>query len=191
MTGWQFGKLRMFSYDLIVADPPWRFDLFREETGSEKGPAHHYETMALEEIKALRVGDLASGDCLLLLWTCGWAMATGQAQEVARAWGFKPITELVWRKLTPNGKPRMGCGYRARTFHEPILLCTAGNPAHTPLPSLVDGIARQHSRKPEEFYGMLDRCCPKLQGRADLFTRTERNGWDGWGREAGKFAVAA
>jgi hypothetical protein len=29
--------------------------------------------MSLDSIKAIPVGHLARGDCLLLLWTCGWA----------------------------------------------------------------------------------------------------------------------
>jgi N6-adenosine-specific RNA methylase IME4 len=188
---WQFGNLRTFGYDLIVADPPWRFELYDEATGSEKGPAAQYETMSLEEIKALRVGELARGDCLLLLWTCGWAIATGQAQDVAKAWGFKPITEMIWNKRTRTGKWRVGPGYRVRTMHEPVLVCTAGNPEHDAFPSAFDGLAREHSRKPEEFYQLVDRYAPGLQLRADLFTRTKRDGWDGWGREAGKFSVAA
>ena len=64
----------------------------------------HYTVMPLGAIEALPVGQLARGDCLLLLWTCGWAMATGQAQAVARAWGFTPQSEMIWRKLTVNGK---------------------------------------------------------------------------------------
>jgi N6-adenosine-specific RNA methylase IME4 len=81
-------------------------------------------TVAAVHWADLPVGQLARGDCLLLLWTCGWAMATGQAQAVARAWGFKPQSEMIWRKLTANGKPRMGTGYRVRTLHEPILAAT-------------------------------------------------------------------
>ena len=95
--------------------------------------------------------ELARGDCLLLLWTTGWAIATGQALEVARAWGFKPISEIVWLKRYPSGKARIGTGYRVRTRHEPILVCTIGNPQHKPFPSTFDGIAREHSRKPDEF----------------------------------------
>jgi N6-adenosine-specific RNA methylase IME4 len=147
---WQFGTLAMFGYDLIVADPPWDFENY-SNAGTKKGADPHYGVMALKEIKALPVHELARGDCLLLLWTTGWAIATGQAQEVARAWGFKPISEIVWLKRYPSGKARIGTGYRVRTKHEPILVCTVGNPKHKPFPSTFDGIAREHSRKPDEF----------------------------------------
>lgn len=192
MSSWPFGNLQMFGYDVIVADPPWTFDLY-SEAGEEKAPQAHYDCLPLDVIKAFPVGELARGDCLLLLWTCGWAMATGQAQDVARTWGFKPITEMVWRKTTARGAVSMGPGYRVRTMHEPILVCTMGNPDHLALESTdrfeirFDGVRRQHSRKPEEFYDHVIARTPKAFRRADLFTRETRPGFDGWGDEATKF----
>jgi N6-adenosine-specific RNA methylase IME4 len=190
MSAWPFGGLPPLSYDVIVADPPWDFKNY-SPAGTAKGADPHYNVMSLDAIKAVPVGLLARGDCLLLLWTCGWAMATGQAPEVARAWGFTPQSEMVWRKLTASGKPRMGTGYRVRTLHEPILVATIGHPAHEPLPSLFDGIAREHSRKPDEFYGIVTEHTPAAMRRADLFARETRPGFDGWGNEHGKFDARA
>ena len=67
MTTWHFGTLRMFGYDAIVADPPWDFENY-SEAGTKKGADPHYSVMALEKIKALRVGELAWRDALLLMW---------------------------------------------------------------------------------------------------------------------------
>jgi N6-adenosine-specific RNA methylase IME4 len=147
MAAWQFGTLAMFGYDLIVADPPWDFENY-SDAGTKKGADPHYGVMPLEAIKALPVHELARGDCLLLLWTTGWAIATGQAQEVARAWGFKPISEIVWLKRYPSGKARIGTGYRVRTMHEPILVCTVGNPQHKPFrrPSRASRASTAESR---------------------------------------------
>lgn len=179
---WPFGNLKAFKYGVIVADPPWNFNL-RSEAGERKSAMFHYDTMSLDDIKALPVSHLASGDCLLLLWTCGWAIATGQAQDVARAWCFEPKTELVWRKTTRFGKVRVGPGYRARTMHEPILVCTTGNPRQTAMPSLFDGLAREHSKKPDEFYSMVQKHTAG-SWRADLFSAgIHRSGFDGWGED--------
>ena len=188
LTPWPFGDLHPLSFDLIVADPPWRFETWSEK-GLGKSADAHYTTMDLEAIKALPVGQLARGDCLLLLWTTGWAMATGRAVEVCRAWDFEPVTELVWRKVYPSGKPRMGPGYRARSLHEPLILAKIGKPKHRALPSLFNGVARQHSRKPEEFYALVERAMPQAN-RLDLFSRQSRAGWTAWGDEAGKFDQA-
>lgn len=186
---WQFGKLSMFGYDVIVADPPWDFKNYSDK-GTVKGADPHYEVMPLSAIQALRVGDLARGDCLLLLWATGWAIATGQAQQAARAWGFNPISETVWIKRTASGKSRMGTGYRVRTMHEPVLVCTVGNPRHLPFPSCFDGLAREHSRKPDEFYDAVQKHTPSAV-RCDLFARQARNGFDVWGDQIDKFAPEA
>jgi N6-adenosine-specific RNA methylase IME4 len=183
---WQFGELLMFGYDVVIADPPWDFENY-SDAGTVKGADPHYDVMTLAAIKALRVSDLARGDCLLLLWATGWAMATGQAQEVARAWGFNPISEIVWLKRTGSGKPRMGTGYRVRTMHEPILVCTTGNPRHQPFPSFFDGVAREHSRKPDEFYALVKKHTPQAFRHCDLFSRQTRDGFDAWGDQVGKF----
>jgi N6-adenosine-specific RNA methylase IME4 len=183
---WPFDPLRMLSCDVIVADPPWDFENY-SAAGTKKGPDPHYEVMSLLDICALPVGQLARGDCLLLLWTTGWAMATMQAHTVVQAWGFRPVSEMIWRKKTVNDKVRIGTGYRVRTMHEPILVCTVGNPQHKPFPSIFNGIAREHSRKPDAFYELVRVSTPSALHRADLFSRETRPGFIGWGKEAGKF----
>lgn len=184
---WPFEPLRMFGYDLIEADPPWDFENY-SDAGTAKGADPHYAVMSLNDIKAMRVGDLARGDCLLLLWATGCMLP--QALDVMSAWGFTFKSEMVWRKLTKNGLPRMGTGYRVRTLHEPILVGTMGNPMHAAFPSLFGGVAREHSRKPEEFYEIVRDRTHGLT-RCSLFTRETREGFDGWGNEATKFDGAA
>lgn len=103
-----------------------------------------------------------------------------------RAIGCVYKTTIIWRKTTRKGKVRMGPGYRARTMHEPVHIGTIGNPMHKAFPSIFDGIARQHSRKPEEYFSMVVKCTPKAR-RIDLFSRQSRPGWMTWGRESTKF----
>lgn len=173
ISEWRFGGLRMFGYDVIAIDPAWDFKLY-SDAGAKKSAKRHYKTMTLEEIKALPVGELAQRDCLLLLWCCEW-VPPGARQAVLDAWGFTYKTSINWRKMTPNGKVRMGPGYRARTMHEPILVATTGNPRHKAFPSTFDGIAREHSRKPESFYQMVERC-PIAAARTSSRVRTVRAG---------------
>lgn len=178
-----FAALRPLSYDLIMADPPWSYDRWSDKNQS-KGAADQYATMELPDIAALPVGHLARGDCLLLLWACGCMLP--QAIDVMKAWGFAFKSEIIWRKVYKSGAPRMGTGYRVRTMHEPILVGTVGSPQHKAFPSLFSGVAREHSRKPEEAYALVEKLMPGAR-RADLFSREDRKGWDGWGLETGKF----
>lgn len=179
-----FDDLPLFGFDLVVADPPWHFDLYSEQ-GDDKSPQKHYETMHIEAIKTMRVGDLVGANSWLMLWTS--APALDQGFEVLKAWGFRYVSRFSWRKTTALGKKRMGPGYVVRTLHEDILIGAVGRPRCCgALPSLFDGVAREHSRKPEEFYSMVERFAPDAR-RLDLFARQSRAGWTTHGHEARKF----
>ncbi|MBL8575108.1 MAG: hypothetical protein JNM13_15645 [Hyphomicrobiaceae bacterium] len=181
---WPFEGLRMFGYDVIVADPPWRFEL-RSSAGEAKSAQAHYDCIGLDRIMALPVGQLARRDCWLMLWAT--APMLPQALAVMGAWGATYRSRLSWRKLTRHGKGRLGTGYIVRTLHEDVLIGAWGQPPRRrPLPSLFDGEAREHSRKPDEFYALIDQFAPATF-RADLFGRQSRPGWDVWGNEARKF----
>lgn len=181
---WPFGELRPFSAGFLSIDPPWAYELY-SEAGNQKAASAQYETMSLNDIRALPVGHLATDECVLALWGCGWMRPT-ERESVMTAWGFTYKTELVWRKVTRNGKVRMGPGYRARTMHETIYIGVIGNPTHKAFPSLFDGIAREHSRKPAEWYRLVDKLFPNIT-KIDVFSRESRSNWMTWGREATKF----
>jgi len=185
---WPFEPLTPLSYDVLVVDPPWSYDRW-SDTNQKKGAADQYDTMDTDAIASLPVGSLARGDTLLLLWACGCMLP--QALKVMSAWGFVFKSEIVWRKVFPSGKPRMGTGYRVRTMHEPILVGVIGHPQHRAFPSIFDGIAREHSRKPDELYDLVGSSTPLAIRRADLFSRETRPGFVGWGNEHGKFDTAA
>jgi len=168
-------------YGVVVADPPWTFATWSQKNQDiGKGAIAHYSLMSLRDIMTLPVSDLMGRHGFAFIWTTAWAMATGQAHDVARAWGLEPKTEAVWVKRTINGKVRVGTGYIARSMHEPVLICTKGKPGRLGFPSMFDGLAREHSRKPDEFYARLAALTPGVR-RCDLFSGgVTRDGFDGW-----------
>ena len=86
----------------------------------------------------------------------------------------------------------MGPGYIVRTLHEDVLIASVGKPLRRrPFPSIFDGVAREHSRKPDAFYDHLDRFLPLTARRCDVFSREHRHGYATWGNEAGKFNARA
>ena len=181
---WPFGDIKPFSFDLIVADPPWLFRLHSAD-GEAKSPQAHYQCCGLDWIKALHVGHLARQHSWLFLWVTAPLLPEGL--EVMKAWGFEYRSRLSWRKVTAGGKPRMGCGYIVRTLHEDVLIGALGNPKRAkPLPSLFDGVAREHSRKPDEFYTLVEKFAPDA-ARLDMFGRQSRPGWTVFGNESTKF----
>jgi len=181
---WPFGDLLPLSYDVIVADPPWEYRNWSHK-GTRKGAAYQYGCMGLDAIKALPVGHLAKPDCLLWLWATNPML--DQALIVLSAWGFQFKTAGHWVKRTKNGALAFGTGYILRSAGEPFLIGTIGKPKTTrSCRSVVEGLAREHSRKPDEAYGMIRKLMPHAR-RADLFSRETWPGWSSWGNESGKF----
>jgi N6-adenosine-specific RNA methylase IME4 len=185
IAAWPFGALEPQSYDLIMADPPWRFELYSEK-GEGKSASSHYATMSLEAIAALPVGDLARPDCLIWLWAT--APMLPMQIEVMAGWGFRYVTSGVWVKKTVNGKTDFGTGYVLRSAHEPFLIGAIGEPQTSrSVRSVVEGQRREHSRKPDAAYRAAEALVPGNVRRCDLFSRESRVGWEAWGQEAGKF----
>lgn len=185
---WFFDPLLPIYYELIVIDPPWGFDLY-SKAGAKKSALAKYDLMRDDDIKALPVGTLASMDCLLYCWAT--APQLPLAIECVKSWGFEYKSVLMWRKTTASGKVRMGTGYRVRTTGEVVVVATLGNPKQAVIPQTIfDGIAREHSRKPDEFYSLCDLIMPHAR-RADVFARESRSGWHSFGNEATKFDEVA
>jgi N6-adenosine-specific RNA methylase IME4 len=184
---WRFAPLVAHSYDLVVVDPPWHFNTWSPAGQTSKSASKQYRTMQFAEIMALPVRELLKLDAIVYLWATGAMMP--HALATMEAWGIAYKTSFVWRKVTPNGKVRLGTGRWAQSGHELVLLGTVGKPRCYLMPSIFDGIAREHSRKPDEFYNNIAKKTPGLR-RADVFARERREGWCCWGDEVGKFSSA-
>jgi N6-adenosine-specific RNA methylase IME4 len=188
--------LQPFAYDLVMADPAWPWEA-RTPNGYEKSPEAHYQTMSFEEIAGLRLGDLLAPGGVLILW-CTWPLLPRQTALLAQ-WGVAYKTGGVWAKRTASGKLRWGPGYIQRSVCEPYLIGTLAKPdfAGSRFPNLIetiaedsfDGLAREHSRKPDEFYARVEAATPGAR-RADIFSRQIRPGWEAWGNETDKFPEA-
>lgn len=161
-------------FRVIVADPPWRYDN-RADDASHR-TANPYPDMSTPEIMAMPVRDIAHDDAILWLWTTNAFME--HAFGIARAWGFEPRTILTW------AKDRMGTGDWLRGQTEHCLLAVRGRP--TVLlgnqTTLLSAPLREHSRKPDEFYALVEGLCPG--SKVELFAREARPGWSLWGAEA-------
>lgn len=94
----------------------------------------------------------------------------------------------VW---SPPPKLHTGTGYTTRKNAEDVLLFKRGEPKRlaADVHEVIVAPAREHSRKPDEFYARVRRFCAGPY--ADLFAREPRQGFDVWGDEATKFAEEA
>jgi len=167
-------------WPVILVDPPWDYEI--SALGREHShPAQHYRVMSLAEICALPVADLAAESCVLFLWTT--APCLEQAFEMIRAWGFEYKTNLAWDKEI------MGMGHWVRVQHEHLLIASKGTPPLPPTESVPASVMRErrreHSRKPEASYRIIEAMYPALP-KIELFARQARPGWDAWGNEVGR-----
>lgn len=174
-------------WQLVLADPPWRFKTFNGRSAVPTQASDPYQTMTIEDLRALPVSQAASKDALLVLWTVGSHLE--QAVRLGESWGFKYVTDLFYWV-----KPVIGMGYHTRKMVEPCLLFKRGRGLPVVSHSVRQAIhapRRQHSRKPDEQYQRLDALYGKDLRRLELFARTQRPGWTAWGNEVDKFSEAA
>lgn len=159
----------------IVADPPWQL----AQAGATKADARRfYPTMPPAEITALPIESLAADDAHLWLWAINSLME--EAHQVARAWGFRPVTIVTWCK------PRPGIGHYLRNNTEHVILATRGEPMTPPTPPMSTWHmwpSTAHSVKPEPFFDLVREVSPGP--RLELFARKPHQGFTAWGNEAG------
>lgn len=169
----------MRQYSVIYADPPWRYRNKRHGYG---GAEDHYPTMALADIKALRVP--AANDSALFMWATMPMLA--QALEVIDAWGFEfRTTAFCWIKVSQSGDRLVtGLGHWTRSNSELCLLGVRGRPR--PVSSRVHSVVihprGRHSEKPAEVRERIVALMGNVP-RLEMFARTRTPGWDTWGNE--------
>lgn len=181
---------------VVVADPPWMFvdKLPGRTRGAEKQyecmPTRVIQNMLLPFSRAPRSGSNDS-NAVLFLWRV--ASMQQEALDVARSWGFAVKSEIVWEKLSKTGnKPHFGMGRYVRMSHETCLIGARGKafPACKSVTSRFRAPIREHSRKPDEFFLLVERMYPPGPDSryVELFARERRSGWEQYGNELEKFS---
>lgn len=166
-------------YGVIYADPPWKFEVYSEDTGQGRAAEAHYSTMPVEDIGKIPVASFAADNCVLFMWTT--APTLREAFALLAAWGFVYKTHCIW------AKDKIGLGFWFRNQHEILIVAVKGMPpapAHgTQWPSVIEAPRGRHSEKPAVFYELIEGYFPNLP-KIELFARSQREGWDCWGNEA-------
>jgi N6-adenosine-specific RNA methylase IME4 len=171
-------------YSTILADPPWQFQNRTGKMAPEHKRLLRYPTMELKEILELPVPKLAAARSHLYLWVPNALLQEGL--RVLEAWGFTYKSNLVWYKVRRDGGPDgRGVGFYFRNVTELVLFGVRGS-MRTLAPgrrqvNIVTTRKREHSRKPDEIYDLIEACSPGPY--LEVFARFRRPGWDQWGNE--------
>ncbi len=171
-------------FGTILADPPWRFSNRTGKMAPEHQRLARYTTMSTQEIMDLPVGELALPQSHLYLWVPNALIAEGL--DVMKAWGFTYKTNIVWYKTRKDGGPDgRGVGFYFRNVTELILFGIKGKirtfaPGRRQV-NMILSQKREHSRKPDELYDIIEECSPAPF--LELFARHRRPNWTQWGNE--------
>lgn len=171
-------------YATILADPPWQFQNRTGKMAPEHKRLLRYPTMSLQEILELPVAQLSAPNSHLYLWVPNALLKEGL--DVMKAWGFTYKTNLVWYKIRKDGGPDgRGVGFYFRNVTELVLFGVRGGmrtlQAGRTQVNILSTQKREHSRKPDELYDVIETCSPGPY--LELFARFQRNGWKQWGNE--------
>lgn len=172
------GKL----YDLIYADPPWDYNnkntggSVSKGAGNNSGAESKYSTMTTEEIANIPIHKIAKPTCCLFMWAVTPLLP--EAFYVMKKWGFTYKTTAYWHKTG-----RLGMGFWFRGDVEPLLVGIKGNikAFGLQISNLIKADPREHSRKPDEIYSIIESI--GFKDKIEMFARERRRGWDTFGNE--------
>lgn len=159
--------------NVILADPPWRYDFAVSPTRKIE---NQYPTMETKDICNIELE--IDDNAILFLWATNPKLQ--DALQVMKTWGFEYKTNIVWIK------DKIGMGYYARSQHELLLIGTKGK-IKPPIPenrksSIVSGKRTRHSKKPAIIHAYIETMYP--DGRyLEMFARERRVMWKPWGNE--------
>lgn len=170
----------MEPYQIIYADPPWRYD----QKGLQGAAEKHYSTMSLEDICKLPVGSISAKDSILFLWATFPQLPA--ALRVISAWGFKYKTvAFLWLKKNRKADSWFfGLGFWTRGNAEVCLLATRGHPKRqsSKIHQFIISPIEAHSKKPDIVRDKIVELAGNVP-RIELFARQTTPGWDVWGNE--------
>ncbi len=177
-------------FSTVLADPPWRFANRTGKVAPEHRRLDRYSTMPLDAIKALPVRDSAAPNAHLYLWVPNALLPEGM--DVMSAWGFRYVSNIVWAKRRRDGGPDgRGVGFYFRNVTELLLFGVRGSmrtlPPGRSQVNMIETRKREHSRKPDEQYKLIESCSPGPY--LEMFARHPHEGWTVWGNEAAEDIV--
>lgn len=172
------------TFGTILADPPWQFANRTGKMAPEHKRLSRYSTLTLQEIKEIPVSLAAAEKSHLYLWVPNALLAEGL--QVMEAWGFQYKTNIIWHKIRKDGGPDgRGVGFYFRNTTEIVLFGVRGS-LRTNAPgrrqvNIIKTMKREHSRKPDELYEIIEACSPGPY--LELFARGKRKKWFQWGNQ--------
>lgn len=183
-------KVNGSKFSTILADPPWRFTNRTGKVAPEHTRLNRYSTLDLNQICSLPVDQVVRSPAHLYLWVPNALLKEGL--KVMEAWGFEYKTNLIWHKIRKDGGPDgRGVGFYFRNTTEILLFGIRGSlrtkKAGRTQVNIIRSMKREHSRKPDEIYDIIEKCSPGPF--LELFGRGSKENWVVWGDQAEEYKI--
>ena len=168
-------------YNVISIDPAWNYEGENKNITSYdangRRVANPYPEMSTQEIKDIKLPLL--NDSVVFLWTTHKFLP--DAFDILKNWNLDYKATLVWNK------EKIGMGAWFRMQCEFCLVGIKGKPYwdNTTYRDIINEPRRQHSRKPDAFFDMVDKIT--LGRKLEYFSREKRQGWDVFGNDVNKY----
>jgi len=168
-------------FDVVSVDPPWNYEGESKNITSfdavGRRVSNPYPEMTTDEIKKIKLPLM--DDAVVLLWTTHKFLP--DAFDILKEWNLDYKATLIWNK------EKMGMGAWFRMQSEFCLVAVKGKPywSNTTYRDIISEPRREHSRKPEFFYKMVNNIT--LGRKLEYFSREKREGWLVYGNDLEKF----
>ena len=168
-------KLPEGVFEVIAIDPPWNYGREYDPDGSRV--ANPYPEMNQEQL--LKLNPPFAENSVCFLWTTHAFIF--DAKALLDKWGFTYKATIVW------DKEKIGMGAWLRMQCEFCLVGIKGKPMwnNTKYRDIISEPRREHSRKPDAFYEMVQEIT--IGRRLEYFSRENREGWEVFGNDTQKF----
>ena len=173
----------MKKYNIIVADPPWKFG--QKQTKTSLRVEQHYKTMSLKELYAFDlIKIIAAKNCALYIWAPDCFIK--DAIAIGESYGFQYKTiAFIWTKLRgiklnlcKNPTP-----YGLKS-HEICILLTKGKiRQHIVKFNILQdfqSIRGKHSEKPKYVLDTIHEMFPNVP-KIEIFARIKHEHFDAYG----------
>lgn len=175
-------------YNIIYADPPWKYGDVHTWHKMGGGVSNHYKCMTITELEQMgeTIQNIAAANCLLFMWVTFPNLKEGL--KLIETWGFTYKTlGFSWIKTNKkNRKPFFGIGFYTKSNCEVCLIGIKGKPGNliksNKISSCIISERREHSRKPDEARKRIEQLVGNVP-KIELFARQTAEGWDCWGNE--------
>ena len=177
-------------FSTVMADPPWQFQNRTGKVAPEHKRLCRYPTLPLASICEIPVAQCVNDRAHLYLWVPNAMLVEGL--QVLNAWGFEYKANIVWHKIRKDGGPDgRGVGFYFRNTTELILFGVRGHmrtlqPGRSQV-NIIKSMKREHSRKPDEQYDLIQRCSPGPY--LEIFGRGKREGWTVFGNQSDNYEI--